>query len=156
MKNPFEGKSRVEAFKKTKTNLGKHEKEKESLQAPFGHLDHTDHLLANMAHETMNFVASIPNIPRIKLLEMRIKFAERKLEEIINKDRDEAFELWRKYDILVREAAKSGDDTKMKKCIIDYQPKITHETQKKKEDDPEKIQKRKEKQKININVTEQN
>jgi len=48
------------------------------------------------------------------------------------------------------------DDTKMKKCIMDYPPKILHETQKKKEDDPEKIQKKKEKQKININVTEQN
>jgi len=48
------------------------------------------------------------------------------------------------------------DDNKMKKCIIDNPPKITHETQKKKEDNPENIQKKKDKQKISINVSEQN
>ena len=112
MGNPFEKPTRREEYQATREQLGAQEKKKDKLEAPFGHLA-TDDLLGNMFHETLNAVASLPDTPKIKYLELKIKLAQRKLESIYAKDQQEAINLNKKYDALVKEAAKSGDDTKV-------------------------------------------
>lgn len=112
MGNPLENPANKQTKRETtQANLKKYTKEKRGLDYPLGgrSLD-TDNLFSNILHETLNGVLSIPNLPRSKYLEWKIKRAEKRLAKMDEKD---ATKVAREYSSLVIAAAESGDDTIM-------------------------------------------
>lgn len=111
MKNPFEKpESRRSEYDETKKGIDEKNNEIEKLKTPYGHLK-TDGLFANMCHETLNTIASLPNTPERKMLEIKVKFAQKKLERIYASDEKEAFRLNDQYDKIIKKEIDSGDST---------------------------------------------
>jgi hypothetical protein len=106
--------SRLPEYKKTQEGIEKNEAEIEEMESPLGQLQ-TDALFSNICHESLNMIASIPNIPRRTFLEMKVKLAQQKLESIEKKDKEEATRLNNEYNKIIKAAIASGGDTERKK-----------------------------------------
>ncbi|MFZ2149711.1 MAG: hypothetical protein WAV15_00955 [Minisyncoccia bacterium] len=112
MKFNFES-TRRGKYESTEKKLQEDIKEEHKLSYPLG-ITQTDNILINVSEAIANGLASLPSLPKIKFLEWRIKSAEKKLNKIAEKDQAEAIKLNEKYKDLLMEAAKSGDETKVK------------------------------------------
>jgi hypothetical protein len=114
MKNSIERyPSRLEEHKNITEEKRIATKKIDELEAPYGHLK-TDNLVANMCHESLNVIASLPNLLRVKMLEKRVKKAQNKLEEIYQNDKENALELNENYTNIIKKAVETGDDTERK------------------------------------------
>lgn len=106
MKNPFERLTSPEQYDATEKKVEKQRGKLEKLEAPLGHLD-TDGLFANLMHEGANSLASLPNLPEIQILKLRVKMGERKLQKMYERSHEEALKLAEEHNRLIERAAES-------------------------------------------------